>query len=76
MDDLDLSILASLQSDGRRPFTDIAQELGVSEGTVRNRVSKLIDKFHQSFPFCSLFVSALIWASCSKSSSDFLASSS
>jgi Lrp/AsnC family transcriptional regulator for asnA, asnC and gidA len=43
MDDLDLSILASLQIDGRRPFTDIAQELGVSEGTVRNRVSKLID---------------------------------
>ena len=44
MDDLDLSILASLQTDGRRPFTDIAQELGVSEGTVRNRVSKLIEK--------------------------------
>jgi Lrp/AsnC family transcriptional regulator for asnA, asnC and gidA len=43
MDKLDLSILASLQIDGRRPFTDIAQELGVSEGTVRNRVSKLID---------------------------------
>jgi Lrp/AsnC family transcriptional regulator for asnA, asnC and gidA len=44
MDKLDLSILASLQTDGRRPFTDIAQELGVSEGTVRNRVAKLIEK--------------------------------
>ena len=44
MDELDLSILASLQTDGRRPFTDIAQALGVSEGTVRNRVSKLLDK--------------------------------
>ena len=44
MDKLDLSILASLQTDGRRPFTDIAQELGVSEGTVRNRVSKLMNK--------------------------------
>ncbi len=44
MDELDLSILASLQTDGRRPFTDIAQELSVSEGTVRNRVSKLIEK--------------------------------
>jgi len=44
MDKLDLSILASLQTDGRRPFTDIAQELGVSEGTVRNRVAKLIDQ--------------------------------
>ncbi len=44
MDKLDLSILASLQTDGRRPFTDIAQELGVSEGTVRNRVAKLVDQ--------------------------------
>ena len=42
MDDLDISILASLQTDGRRPFTDIAQNLGVSEGTVRNRVARLI----------------------------------
>ena len=44
MDELDLSILAALQTDGRRPFTDIAQNLGVSEGTVRNRVSKLIEQ--------------------------------
>lgn len=43
MDDLDLAILASLQNDGRRPFTDIAQNLGVSEGTVRNRVAKLVN---------------------------------
>ena len=41
MDELDISILASLKTDGRRPFTDIAQTLGVSEGTVRNRVAKL-----------------------------------
>ena len=44
MDQLDLSILALLQTDGRRPFTDIAQELNISEGTVRNRVTKLIEK--------------------------------
>jgi Lrp/AsnC family transcriptional regulator for asnA, asnC and gidA len=43
MDDLDLTILGSLQTNGRRPFTDIAQELGVSEGTVRNRVTKLLE---------------------------------
>jgi len=42
MDELDLAILASLQTNGRRPFTDIAQELEVSEGTVRNRVARLI----------------------------------
>lgn len=43
MDELDLAILASLQTNGRRPFTDIAQELDVSEGTVRNRVAKLLE---------------------------------
>ena len=43
MDELDLAILESLQSDGRRPYTDIAQKLNVSEGTIRNRVSRLID---------------------------------
>ncbi|MCP4359621.1 MAG: Lrp/AsnC family transcriptional regulator [Chloroflexi bacterium] len=41
MDDLDLAIIEQLQADGRKRFTKIAQELGVTEGTVRNRVSKL-----------------------------------
>jgi Lrp/AsnC family transcriptional regulator for asnA, asnC and gidA len=44
MDDIDLAILGALQHDGRRPFTDIAQKLGVSEGTVRNRVAKLVNE--------------------------------
>ncbi len=44
MDELDLSILAALQTNGRRPFTEIAQKLGVSEGTIRNRVAKLIEE--------------------------------
>jgi Lrp/AsnC family transcriptional regulator for asnA, asnC and gidA len=44
MDDIDLQILALLQRDGRKPFTEIAQALGVSEGTVRNRVSRLIEQ--------------------------------
>lgn len=43
MDDLDLHILSQLQKDGRRPFTKIAEELGVTEGTVRKRVSRLVD---------------------------------
>jgi Lrp/AsnC family transcriptional regulator for asnA, asnC and gidA len=43
MDKLDLAILSILQINGRRPFTDIAQKLGVSEGTIRNRVNRLID---------------------------------
>jgi Lrp/AsnC family transcriptional regulator for asnA, asnC and gidA len=40
-DELDLRILEQLQDDGRRPFTRIAQELGVAEATVRARVSRL-----------------------------------
>jgi len=43
MDELDISIINALKKNGRRAFTDIAQEVGVSEGTVRNRVTKLIE---------------------------------
>lgn len=42
LDDLDFAILAQLQQDGRRSFTDMAQTLGVSIGTVRNRFSRLV----------------------------------
>ncbi len=44
MDKVDLSILSLLQNDARRSFTDIAGELDVSEGTVRNRVARLLEK--------------------------------
>ncbi len=37
-DKLNRSIIAMLQRDGRMAFSEIAQELGVSEGTIRNRV--------------------------------------
>lgn len=42
MDKIDLAIIDLLQLDGRMPFTSIAKELGISEGTVRNRVARLI----------------------------------
>lgn len=44
MDQIDLDIISFLQSDGRKPFTEIAKALKISEGTVRNRVSRLIDR--------------------------------
>jgi Lrp/AsnC family transcriptional regulator, regulator for asnA, asnC and gidA len=44
MDKLDLDIIAFLQPDGRKPFTEIARALDVSEGTVRNRVSRLVEE--------------------------------
>lgn len=43
MDELDLAILACLQKDGRKRFTEIAKKLNVTEGTVRNRVTKLLN---------------------------------
>jgi Lrp/AsnC family transcriptional regulator for asnA, asnC and gidA len=44
MDELDIKIINELQRDGRMPYTDIAKSLNVSEGTVRNRVARLIDE--------------------------------
>lgn len=38
-DALNRSIIDMLQRDGRMAFSEIAQQLGVSEGTIRNRVS-------------------------------------
>jgi DNA-binding Lrp family transcriptional regulator len=43
MDDLDREILALLREDSRTPYTEIADALGVSEGTVRNRVDRLLE---------------------------------
>jgi Lrp/AsnC family transcriptional regulator for asnA, asnC and gidA len=41
LDDIDLRILRHLQQDGRRPFREIAEEVGVSERTVRLRVAQM-----------------------------------
>ncbi|WP_264214193.1 Lrp/AsnC family transcriptional regulator [Leisingera thetidis] len=40
-DDLNQQIIRLLQQDGRMAFSEIAQRLDVSEGTIRNRVSGL-----------------------------------
>ncbi len=37
-------ILAKLLEDGRQPYRQIAEELNISESTVRKRVQKLIDE--------------------------------
>lgn len=42
IDQVDRHILHILQSDGRTPYTEIAQQLGVSEGTVRARIARLL----------------------------------
>jgi Lrp/AsnC family transcriptional regulator, regulator for asnA, asnC and gidA len=44
LSDLDKRIIEHLQEDGRRPFTQIAAVLGVSEAAVRARTNRLIEK--------------------------------
>ena len=44
MDDLDREILSILRRDARTPYTEIADEVGTSEGTVRNRVEQLTEE--------------------------------
>ena len=43
LDTMDVTILGMLQQDGRMSFTDIAAELEVSVGMVRNRYNRLIE---------------------------------
>jgi Lrp/AsnC family transcriptional regulator, regulator for asnA, asnC and gidA len=44
LDKLDRSLIARLRQDGRQPLSEIAKELNVSEGTVRNRLNRLLDQ--------------------------------
>jgi len=44
LDELDLAICSLLREDGRRPYTELAKQLGVSNGTVRYRVSKMLEE--------------------------------
>ncbi|MFB6256056.1 MAG: Lrp/AsnC family transcriptional regulator [Haloplanus sp.] len=44
MDDLDRRILSILRRDSRTPYTEIADRVGTSEGTVRNRVERLVEE--------------------------------
>jgi len=43
MDEVDREILSILREDARTPYTEIGERVGISEGTVRNRVDRLLD---------------------------------
>src|SRR5712692_6885636 len=43
IDEIDQRIIEALQMDGRRPFTKIAADLGISEASVRQHVANLIN---------------------------------
>lgn len=44
MDDLDHQLLTLLQKNGRASATILARRLGVSRGTVQNRIDRMLDK--------------------------------
>ncbi|MYE57770.1 MAG: AsnC family transcriptional regulator, partial [Acidimicrobiaceae bacterium] len=41
LDDIDLKIVRTLQQDGRTSYSDISKAVGVSAGTVRNRINQM-----------------------------------
>jgi Lrp/AsnC family transcriptional regulator for asnA, asnC and gidA len=43
LDDVDKRLIESLQEDGRRPYTQLAQTVGLSEAAVRQRVRRLVE---------------------------------
>jgi len=44
MDSKDMKILNILMKEGRKPYTEIAKELGTSESSIRKRVRKMEDE--------------------------------
>ncbi len=44
LDATDQALVRLLQQDGRRPYTQLAKEVGLSEAAVRQRVQRLLDQ--------------------------------
>lgn len=49
VDELDIRLLDLLQADARMPFVRLAEELGVSDTTVRTRIERLVRRFRVRF---------------------------
>jgi len=63
LDKTDIAIIGHLQVDGRRPYTTIARDLGISEASVRQRVARLLrGKVIQIVAVSSPLDLGLIWA--------------
>lgn len=44
MDEINTKIINDLKNNSRKPFSEIARELGLTEGSVRHRVNSLVKK--------------------------------
>jgi len=63
LDKTDIAIIGHLQVDGRRAYTTIAKDLGISEASVRQRVARLLrTKVIQIVAVSSPLDLGLIWA--------------
>ena len=63
LDKIDIAIIGHLQIDGRRAFTAIAKDLGISEASVRQRVARLLrTNIIQIVAVSSPLDLGLIWA--------------
>ena len=63
LDKTDIAIIGHLQADGRHAFTTIAKDLGISEASVRQRVSRLLrHKLIQIVAVSSPLDLGLMWA--------------
>lgn len=49
IDELDIRLLDLLQNDARMPYVKLANELGVSDTTVRTRIERLVRRFGLRF---------------------------
>ncbi len=44
VDEIDAELIRHLQVDGRRPYTQLAKQVGLSEAAVRQRVQRLLEQ--------------------------------
>lgn len=44
VDEIDAALIRHLQIDGRRPYTKLAKQVGLSEAAVRQRVQRLLEQ--------------------------------
>ena len=60
LNSIDEKIINILQADSRKPFVEIAKQIGLSESAVRRRVKNLLDskaikKFTIELNFCNIY---------------------
>ncbi len=61
MDEIDYKIIKVLEKDSQTSFVEIAEQLGVSEGTIRYRVRRMLDEGRIRFTLKHKAVEGLVF---------------